>query len=79
MQLNRADWVLEALTIGNRRVQVANFISFEAVNFGSYPVSGDWYPLGDGTRSLLAAEHTKSSVSRLQMEEKFVGSIFILQ
>ena len=23
MQLNRADWVLEALTIGNRRVQVA--------------------------------------------------------
>ena len=34
MQLNRADWVLEALTIGNRRVQVANFISFEAVNFG---------------------------------------------
>ena len=42
MQLNLAGFVLEALTIGNRRVQVANLISFEAVNFGSYPVSGDW-------------------------------------
>ena len=34
MQLNLACLVLAALTIGNRRVQVANFISFEAVNFG---------------------------------------------
>ena len=42
MQLNLAGFVLEALPIGNRRVQVANFISFEAVNFAPYPVSGDW-------------------------------------
>ena len=34
MQLNLAGLVLEALTIGNRRVQVPNVISFEAVNFG---------------------------------------------
>ena len=33
MQLNLAGFVLEALPIGNRRVQVANFISFEAVKF----------------------------------------------
>ena len=34
MQLNLAGLVLAALTIGNRRVQVANLISFEAVEFG---------------------------------------------
>jgi len=34
MQLNLAGLVLAALTIVNRRVQVANFISFEAVKFG---------------------------------------------
>jgi hypothetical protein len=42
MPLNLASLVLEALTIGNRRLQVANFISFEAVNFGPNPVRGDW-------------------------------------
>jgi hypothetical protein len=42
MQLNLAGLTLEAFAIGNRRVQVANFISFEAVNFGPYPVRGDW-------------------------------------
>ena len=34
MQLNLAGLALEALAFGNRRVQLANFISFEAVNFG---------------------------------------------
>jgi len=34
MQLNLAGLVLAALTIGNRRVQVANVLSVEAVNFG---------------------------------------------
>ena len=34
MQLNLAGLVLEALAIGNRRVQVANFISFKAGSFG---------------------------------------------
>ena len=38
MQLNLPGLVLEALTIGNRRVQVANFIGFEAVNFGPIAV-----------------------------------------
>ena len=34
MQLNLAGLVLEGLAICNPRVQVANLISFEAVNFG---------------------------------------------
>ena len=34
MQLNLAGLVLAALALGNRRVQVANLISFEAVKFG---------------------------------------------
>jgi hypothetical protein len=34
MQLNLAGLVLATLTICNRRVQVANLIGFEAVNFG---------------------------------------------
>ena len=34
MQLNLAGLTPEALAIGNRRVQVANFISLEAVKFG---------------------------------------------
>ena len=39
MQLNLPGLALEALTIGNRRVQVANFKSLEAVKFGPSPVS----------------------------------------
>ena len=42
MQLNLAGLVLAALTIGNRRVQVANFISFEAVNVGPTADIGEW-------------------------------------
>ena len=34
MQLNLAGLVLEGLAISNPRVQVANLISFEAVEFG---------------------------------------------
>ena len=34
LQLNLAGLVLEGLAICNPRVQVANLISFEAVNFG---------------------------------------------
>jgi hypothetical protein len=34
MQANLAGLVLAALTIGNRRMQVAKFICFEAVKFG---------------------------------------------
>ena len=44
MQLNLAGLVLAALAIGNRRVQVANLISFEAVSFE---------PGADGRRWLL--------------------------
>ena len=38
MQLNLAGLVLATLTICNRRVQVANLIGFEAVNFGPIAV-----------------------------------------
>ena len=41
MQLNLAGLVLAALTIGNRRVQVANFISFKAGSFGPLANSCD--------------------------------------
>ena len=34
MQLNLPGLTLEALAIGNRRIQVANFKSLEAVKFG---------------------------------------------
>ena len=34
MQLNLPGLTLEALAMGNRRVQVANFKSLEAVKFG---------------------------------------------
>ena len=40
MQLNLAGLTLEALTICNRRVQVANLIGFEEVKFGPIAIGG---------------------------------------
>ena len=59
MQLNLAGLVLAALTIGNRRVQVANFISFKAGSFG--PESATGRTLTKDCNRPIAAVHREFS------------------